>query len=245
MELTLADDLSLGSPADIVASEPLNHDVVRVRLRPTRLLAYRPGQFVTLLRDDGLARSYSLASVAHEPDLELHVRIHARGQMSRWLSTPACVGTRLELRGPSGSCFYVPHRQDDTLLLVGTGTGLAPLWGIARDALAQGHRGALHVLHGAVSEEGLYFRAELAGLAQAHPNVHVHASVLRGASGPGLHVGAIDELLLSRFPQLQGHRLYVCGDPAMVSSLRKKAFLAGARLSDIAADAFVTAPPPS
>ena len=107
-------------------------DVLEVRLRTTTPLDYRGGQFVTLLREDGLARPYSLASVRGADELELHVRHYPGGAMSGWLAT-APVGATIEVRGPLGECFYVADDLDRPLLLVGTGTGLAPLYGIGID----------------------------------------------------------------------------------------------------------------
>ena len=46
-------------------------------------------------------------------------------------------------------------------------------------------------------------------------------------------------------PKLAGHRVFLCGDPERVQALRKQCFLRGARMNQILADAFVTAPPPA
>ena len=87
---------------------------------------------------DGLARSYSIASLLTDDSLELHVRVLPEGRMSQWLASTARVGHADGDPGPSGDCFYTAGREDQPLLLAGTGTGLAPLFGIARDALRQG-----------------------------------------------------------------------------------------------------------
>ena len=49
-------------------------------------------------------------------------------------------------------------------MLAGAGTGLAPLYGIARDALAQGHTGPVWLFHGGVDLRGLYLAEELKAL---------------------------------------------------------------------------------
>jgi CDP-4-dehydro-6-deoxyglucose reductase len=245
LELAPAGEVAGAVRATIAATERIAPDVARVELEPATVLSFRAGQFVTLFRADGLARSYSLASLPDEPRLELHVRVLPKGRMSQWLGDAACVGADVELRGPSGACFYVPERRDDPLLLAGTGTGLAPLWGIARDALARGHSGPIRVVHGARTRDGLYLTAELRALARRHDNVRYEPSVLDGEPAPDLHVGPIDDVVLRGSSALAGHRVYLCGDPTFVRRLQKKAFLGGARLSDIAADAFVTAPAPT
>ncbi len=219
-------------PATIASLDRLSDSVLRVRLATATAFEYRPGQYLTLLRDDGLARSYSLASLPREQSLELHVRVIENGRMSQWLARDANIGMTMSLQGPSGDCFYLPGREDQPLLLAGTGTGLAPLYGIARDALAAGHRGPIHLVHGVPSRPGLYLQPELLALADAHANFTYTASVL-DEDGP------MDKTVLAIHPALAGWRAYVCGDPAIVQRFRKTLFLAGAALNDIHADAFV------
>jgi NAD(P)H-flavin reductase/ferredoxin len=239
-ELELAGGVDeLRVPARIDSLEPLSEDVLRVRLRPEAPFEYRAGQYVTLLRADGLARSYSVASLPREGLLELHVRLLPGGAMSGWLRTEARPGDEVRIQGPAGECFYVPGRPEQPLLLAGTGTGLAPLYGIARDALAEGHTGPLWLFHGAREPRGLYLVEELRELAARHPNLHYRPSVLEGRLGEGVHVGALDALIRAECSKPVGWRAFLCGNPELVISLRKKLFLAGLSLKDIHADAFL------
>ncbi len=221
-------------PATIAALDSLSSDVMRLRLQCRQPFEFRSGQYITLMRHDGLARSYSIASLPAEEHLELHVRCLPNGQMSEWIRQQARAGDNVRVLGPSGECFYVPGRPEQPLLLVGTGTGLAPLYGILRDALAHGHTGPIHLYHGAVREAGLYLRDELARLAAENPNVHYNPTTL-DADGP------VDQLVLARHKQLTGFRAFLCGDPAIVQGLRKKLFLGGMDLKEIYADAFLPA----
>jgi CDP-4-dehydro-6-deoxyglucose reductase len=232
-----ADELRV--PARLESMERLSGDVLRVRLRPEAPFDYRAGQYLTLLRADGLARSYSVASLPREGVLELHVRLLPGGAMSGWLCTEAKPGDAVKIQGPAGECFYVPGRPDQSLLLAGTGTGLAPLYGIVRDALAAGHTGPIWLFHGARDPRGLYLVDELRALAERHPNLHYCPSVLEGRLGEGLHVGALDALIRAECPKLTGWRAFLCGNPELVLSLRKKLFLSGLSLKDIHADAFL------
>lgn len=240
-----AEDLAVTLPgaadrlkARISGLEPLNETVMRVRLRTEAPLDYFAGQFLSLFREDGLARSYSLASLPHESELELHVRRIRGGAMSEWLHGGALVEEPVWLQGPSGNCFYTPGNAEQPLLLAGAGTGLAPLYGIVRDALRQGHTGAIWLFHGAVTPEGLYLTRELAEMDGAHSNFHYVRSVLNGR-GDGIETGELDRSILSRFKSLAVWKGYFCGDPALVNSLRKKMFLAGMASKAIYADAFV------
>jgi CDP-4-dehydro-6-deoxyglucose reductase, E3 len=229
--------------ATVTALDRLTHDVLRVRVACDAPFDFRPGQYVTLIRDSGLARSYSIASLPEEGEVELHVRRVPNGRMSGWLYEEASAGTQVHLQGPSGECFYVLGREDQPMLLIGTGTGLAPLYGIVRDALRSGHRGPIHLIHGAVRPTGLYLCEELAAMATAHANLAYTPSVLE-ADAPGtFEVGSIDRIVAGRFPKLDGWRGFVCGDPAMVQVLKKKLFLSGIATRDIYADAFLPSAP--
>jgi NAD(P)H-flavin reductase len=242
LEIEAADD-DVRFAATIVSLSPLSGDVLRVRLSTDRAMVYHSGQYVTVIRDSGLARSYSIASLPEEGELELHVRRVSGGRMSSWFHEEARAGMRLDILGPSGECFYVPGREDQPMLLAGTGTGLAPLYGIVRDALRNGHRGPLHLFHGALHSGGLYLTEELRRLAAEHAHLTFTPSVLKGEPPENVAVGAIDLLIANRIPKLAGWRGYVCGDPGLVESIKRKLFLAGMASRDIYADAFVPAAP--
>ncbi len=243
-ELEVAGAEGLRVPARLASVEPLSGDVLRVRLATEAPLEYRAGQYVSLVREDGLARSYSLASLPREGELELHVRIIPGGAMSGWLAGTARPGDAVAVQGPAGSCFYVPGRPEQPLLLAGTGTGLAPLYGIVRDALESGHTGPIYLFHGARTPDGLYLTNALRKLAEARPNFHYRPGVLAGGTRD-VAEGPLDVLIRAECPKLAGWRAFLCGDPQLVLSLRKKLFLSGLSLKDIHADAFLPSVPPA
>jgi ferredoxin-NADP reductase/ferredoxin len=226
-------------PARISAIERLSPTVIRVCLRPSAGFDYRPGQFLTLIREDGLARSYSIASQREDAELQLHIRLIPNGAMSGWLSSEAQTGTAVWIQGPSGNCFYVPETADQDLVLAGTGTGLAPLYGILGDALRHGHRGSIWLFHGALTPAGLYLVSDLHGHASRHSNFRYVPSVLNGEVRDGVTVGRMEDCIQATVPALSRCRAYVCGDPGFVNGLRTKLFLAGVASKSIYADSFV------
>jgi ferredoxin-NADP reductase/ferredoxin len=220
--------------AQIASVEPLGSNVMRLHLTFGTPLEFRAGQYITLLRHDGLARSYSIASLPSENRIELHIRLLPNGRMSEWVRSEARSGMAVRVMGPSGDCFYTPGRPDQPLLLAGTGTGLAPLYGILRDALDQGHTGPIHLFHGALNANGLYFRDELTALAGQHANFKYTPSLFE-TDGP------LDKAILALYPKPAGMRAFLCGDPTLVAMMKKKLFLTGMQLADIHADAFLPA----
>ncbi len=237
-----ADDIQLG--ATIRSLRLLSPDVMQVTLHSDEPIHFRPGQYVTIVREGGLSRAYSIASLPEQGELELHVRRVPDGRMSGWFHDEAQTGDRVSVLGPSGECFYVTGKEDQPLILAGTGTGLAPLYGIVRDALRNGHRGPIHLFHGALHRGGLYLVEELRRLADRHPHFSYIPAVLHADGSVdehehGIAVGPLDGVIAKTLPKLAGFRAYVCGDPGIVSTLRKKLFLGGVASREIYADAFL------
>jgi CDP-4-dehydro-6-deoxyglucose reductase len=241
-DLVIEPALGIEVSASIASLERLTASVMRARLRLPEPLAYRAGQYVTLRRSDGLSRSYSLASLPHEDTLELHVRLAPHGRMSGWLFNEAQAGEALTVRGPAGDCFYTTGKAEQPLLLAGTGTGLAPLAGICKDALTQGHAGPIHLYHGSRTAEGLYLQDELKSLCAAHQNLR-YATVVPEDDDVSTATALI-ETIAAAHPSLSGWRAFICGNPPAVSALKKKLFLSGMSSKEIFADAFLEAPRP-
>jgi ferredoxin-NADP reductase len=165
--------------------------------------------------------------------------------MSNWLHDDVAPGHRLEVRGPAGDCFYLTGRPEQPILLAGTGTGLAPLYAIVRDALHHGHTGPIRLYHGALNPAGLYLVDELTQLAAEYANFTYVRSVLNAddALDAGLRVGNLENMILSDTPSFAGWRVFLCGNPELVKNLRKRIFLAGAKMKEIYSDAFVMRTP--
>ncbi|MBI1390037.1 MAG: 2Fe-2S iron-sulfur cluster binding domain-containing protein [bacterium] len=237
--------LIVGDAGEVIAARlmektPLNARVIRLRFEPESRVDWAAGQFVSLIRGDGESRSYSIASApVRDGFIEMHVQRVEGGAISPWLHEEAEPGERIRLRGPYGDCFYLSGEPERPLLLACTGTGLAPIYGVLRDALALGHSGPIHLLHGGLDESGLYLVDELLDLAGRYSNLSYTRCVLNGASKPGLVVGDIGELLLQTAPSFSGWRVYLCGAPDLVRLMQKKVFLHGATSQDIHADAFI------
>jgi CDP-4-dehydro-6-deoxyglucose reductase, E3 len=225
--------------AELAAIDRLTPSVVRVRLRLAAPWEYRAGQYASLHREDGLARSYSLASLPSDGVVELHVRKLREGRMSGWLYNEAEVGEKVHIQGPSGDCFYVAGRPEQPILLAGSGTGLAPLYGVLRDALANGHTGPIWLFHGAREEGGLYLMDELRAIAEANPQVRYRPSVFMGEPSGDVRVGSLEKLIIEELPKLVGFRAFLCGHPDIVSGVKKRVFLAGIPMREIHADPFL------
>src|SRR4029077_9879075 len=103
----------------------------------------------------------------------------------------------------------------------------------------------ISLFHGSPQPSGIYLRAELEALIESLPSLRLFGSLLSGAESElgaqgrwQLELAPLDQVVFSRHPKLDGHRLFLCGQPKIVQALRKRAYLAGASLSRIHCDAF-------
>jgi NAD(P)H-flavin reductase len=124
------------------------------------------------------------------------------------------------------------------MLLVGNGTGLAPMLGIVRDALASGHTGTIRLYHGSQTKAGLYLGDILRGLEAEHGNFHYIPCISRDGETEGYRQGRADDAAFSDHTDLKDWRVFLCGYPPMVNSAKDRAQGAGARLEDIYADPY-------
>jgi NAD(P)H-flavin reductase/ferredoxin len=240
MHLKLPDQSEFYRMGTVVVNQLLNRNTILLVIAFEDAFEFNAGQFVNLQRSDGLTRSYSIANIPQESNtLEFHIRRLPGGKFSEWLHDEISVGDSIAVSEPRGHCFYIPERHEQGILLVGTGTGLAPLAGILSDALAQGHSGPIHLFHGSREAEDLYRIDEMRQLADQHANFH-YTPCLSGNHVPdGFAAGRVNEIVFSQLSDLKSWRVFLCGHPEMVNQMKKQAFLKGAAIADIYADAFL------
>ncbi len=224
-------------PARIVGWRMLTEDVLHLTLRPDEPFAYLPGRFIRL-EVAGVSRSYSIASGPNRNEIDIHIRLIDGGAMSTALSDKSILGSNVEIFGPFGACSYRASSKEQPLLLIGSGTGLAPLHGILLHALSEEHQGRIALYHGSSTPDRLYFQQVLTELAHAHRNFSYHpcADQLQGFSS--VREGSPLSIALQDHPDLTGWRVYTCGHPSLVKHTKRKAYIAGADLKHIHADAF-------
>lgn len=239
LKIRNADEGSNRVKAEVISKEQLNPQVMRLRLAAD--LTYYPGQYATLWRNKTIARSYSMASHPDLDDyLEFHIKVLENGQFSAWAYHDLKPGDEIDIQGPMGQCIYAVEPQTP-LLMAAIGTGLAPIYGIVKDAIQQAHRGDIHLVVGAGTPEGFYYVEELQRLAMEQKNLHTHFVCQSGHSQFAQQAN-LYEYCQHRFPDLNGHQIYLCGASSFVQKMKKQCFLSGASMGNIATDAFLTSP---
>ncbi len=239
MEIAYTHHQDYVTHATVKAKQMLNPEIMQLIIETDEALTYYAGQFVNLKRDDGLTRSYSISNHRmHGRQLSFHVRRLAGGRFSQWAHQELQIGDRLAVSEAQGLCYYLQGQPEQPLLLIGTGSGLAPLAGIIGEALHDGHSGEIHLYHGSSQADGLYWVEEMRSLERRYVNFQYIPCVSRGKAPPGMARGRAHEIAFKDLPRLKGWRVFLCGHPDMVSAAKRQAFLAGATMADIYADPF-------
>lgn len=219
--------------AKVLDKQLLNDSVIQITLEAP--FTFLSGQFVNIIHGD-ITRSYSIASTPSSEVIELHIKKLPNGIFSSFAFETLKPGDELILQGPFGKCIYNAE-PDQPLLLAGLGTGLAPLLGILRTAIASGHTGPMHLVAGAKQPEDLYFIEELNKLAASHENLTIDFVAQEGASDD-CTTADIYQFCKAAHTSTKGYAVFLCGAPSFVNKLKKQSFLLGANMADIHADSF-------
>ena len=190
---------------------------------PDGAFVFRAGQAVMAgLADSATHSAYSIASppsLAARGTLELLVP--ADGAFGEAGLDPATVvGRALAIDGPLGS-FGVPAAAEGApLLLVGGGTGIAPLRSVALDRLDRAHAAPMVLLYSARTADEFAFGEEFAAL-DRHSRLRVHQTVTRDertTEWPG-RSGRVDDALLAAALPGRDAWCLVCGPAGFVDSV--------------------------
>lgn len=130
---------------------------------------FKPGQYLTLCGGEGQAiwRCYSITSDPLVRDcISVLVKRVPGGVVSNWLCDHASVGRQIEVLPPAGS-FLLAH-PDQAVLLYAGGSGIAPIYALARQALASGS-GRVRLFYANRHAATVMMRQELAELQTAYP----------------------------------------------------------------------------
>ncbi|UTW05107.1 2Fe-2S iron-sulfur cluster binding domain-containing protein [Amphritea atlantica] len=224
--------------ATVTHYESLSFDVRRLRLKTNKPFDYAPGQFVNLTfwREDG-TRSYSMAGVRKDNELEFHIRVVPDGRVTSRLDETLKVGSSVKLNGPLGAS-YLRTTHEGPMLCVATGTGLAPVLSIIRGALESGMPNPIHLLFGARTQADLYGIDLLEQLSSGYENFEYTLTLDHTTESKGYFRGLVTDAITELFPDLRDWRIYLAGAPAMVEAASIACTLRQANIEHIYADAF-------
>jgi CDP-4-dehydro-6-deoxyglucose reductase len=225
-EVRPAPDVEVKSlPCRIERMERVADEVLAVflRLPAVEELHFRAGQYLDVMLSEGRRRSFSIASApADGALLELHVRRASTTGFTGQLFDSMRVGTLLRIEGPLGQ-FWFRGESPRPAIMVGGGTGYAPLRAMLRQLLATGDRRPLTLYWGARTPGDLYedhWLRQLAAERQAFEYRPVLSDPGALATSADVRSGVVHDAVLADFADLSGRDVYASGPPAMVEAVR-------------------------
>lgn len=183
---------------------------------------FRAGQFVTFDLPIGEKRlqRWRSYSIANAPDgsnlLEFCIVQSTGGVGSTYLFEEISVGAPLRFKGPDGG-FVLPEKIEKDLVMVCTGTGIAPFRSMLLDLKNSGkpHRN-IHLIFGARQESDILFREEMEALMRSMPGFQYDVALSRQADWVGTK-GYVHQIYLEKYatprPDLD---FYLCGWSKMI-----------------------------
>ena len=204
---------------ELLERAPLSSRVHRFRFATRSPFDWAAGQHLIVVRAEGQALflPYSIAS-ANDPkkpgEFELAVAIHAGADVMDALR----VGAELEVEGPAGA-FTWQATPSPAALLVGAGTGIAPLRALVQAELARPSKVRLLLLAGHREPEDVLFAEDFQRLAAEHPRFHFLPTLTGGSHSWLGRRGRVQAQLLEAVGSLAPLDAYVCGRLEMVSEV--------------------------
>lgn len=198
-------------------------DTVRLVVEIDEQMEFSPGQYCEFtVPGTNIRRQYSIASTPRDGSrLEFHIRRVCGGAATDgWIFRDLAEGDEVGLRGPLGS-FLLDGEMEQSAILVGGGTGLAPLKSIAVHALENGLLPEISLYHGCRTGSDLYDVEFFRGLEADYPDSFRYHPVLSDepvASGWDGPRGLVTEAVLEDYASCRAHVAFLCGPPAMIEA---------------------------
>lgn len=206
-------------------------------------LIFSPGQYMIFHVsgiDKVIRRSYSIAS--HPSDkthLEICVRAVSGGFCSNFIHRLR-PGDRIQVEGPYGD-FRLSGGSQRDVLLVATGTGIAPIKSMLLSLLDQGDRRRIRLFFGLRNVSDLFYTKMLGDLRAAHsrfePTIILSQPDPEGWSGLR---GRVTDLIRDQVSPVEASRsdAYLCGGRAMIEDVKKLLILKGMSIEQIHHETF-------
>lgn len=231
-------------PARVESLHQFTPEIMRLRLKLPKAarLQFLAGQYIDIIQADGKRRAFSIASAPSEKDfIELHIKHVSGGGFTGQVFESMKPKDILRFEGPLGT-FFIRRSSDRPLVLMGGGTGFAPLKSMIEELIEANDSRSVHLFWGVSSQSDLYAQALIESWIEQHPRLSFTPVLAEpGEDWTGAR-GFVHETVLSEVADLSGHDVYMSGPPAMVSAGRNAFLNAGLGENRLFYDSFDFAP---
>lgn len=223
----------------VVEHKRLGWDLATITVQASEPIPYRAGQYLSVETPQRprLWRYLSPAN-APRPDglLEFHVRAVNSGWVSRALVAHSRVGDTWRIGPPMGR-LHVDPASEREVLMVGGGTGMAPIKALLQDLTTRPKPPKTQVFVGGRTWEDLYDFGALRKLSYGNTWLDIIPVVEKDESASGAERGTLADVV-TRYGAWADHDVLVCGSPSMIRATVSRMLVAGTPLDRIRYDPF-------
>ena len=224
--------------------------IIRIKPIDWELPQYESGQFVALALpasaprcaeatdehtehapDKLIKRAYSIASSSTQDYIEFYITLVHSGSLTPRIFA-LNIGDKVWMGKKAVGMFTLSEiANDQNVVLIATGTGVAPYMSMLRsNALAR--TGKMLVIHGAANSWDLGYSSELTLLETMFPNFDYYPTITvpekepAGWSGDTRFIGEIwdDGIAEKKWgfkPEPENTHIFLCGNPVMVKGMKE------------------------
>ena len=197
-----------------------------------RKIKYKAGQYLTLsFRINGrkYARPYSFSSSPSSDNLlEVTIKRVSSGIVSNYINDYVKIDDIIEVMQPMGDFIYEPTETIQEVYLWGVGSGITPLYSLAKEIIATQVNVKVHLIYGNKNQESTIFYEPLQQLKANYPDIFTITnfySLSEPVVYENCHLGRISKEfvlgLLSNHPNLNKCANYICGPSALKNTIKE------------------------
>lgn len=185
---------------------------------------YRPGQFITLdlpihEKRHSRWRSYSIANLpAYSGLIELCIGALENGLASRYLFNQLAIGDTIRFKGPDGAFVLTETTLEKELIMICTGTGVAPFRSMLLDLHARGtFKKPVHLIFGTRTQADILYADDFRKMAEEEPLFTYTITLSRDDETWTGAKGYVHHVYLQKYQQTDPDRLFLlCGWSQMI-----------------------------
>jgi len=213
---------------------------------------YKPGQFLTLLltvHGEKIRRSYSLCSAPGIDEYSaITIKRVVNGKASNFLADKIKSGDVIEVMEPAGTfTTEVNSKNKRNIVLIGAGSGITPLMGIAKAVLGNEPNSTVFMIYGNRNENTIIFKNQIAQLENKFVNRFKANHILSQPSSSWTsHKGRLSQSevikLIEEFPKfdLKSAEYFICGPEGMMDAAQNALQLLNVPKEKVRKESFVS-----
>lgn len=222
--------------ATVLGHKKLIDDVIFLSLSAPKEFSFLAGQFITLRVEQGVEfrmKSYSVLNPPSEKGkVDLCIKIVDGGFASEVLKK-AKKGDSFQIKGPFGHFVFEEDDKNKEIWLIGSGTGVAPLYSMLKEHLATSKNKKFVLIFSVREKKDLFLDEELTQLEKKYAHFTYIPTLTRekwkGATG------RVQEHLPA---DLENKTFYICGLKELVLETKEALLKKGAALKNVKSERY-------